>query len=174
MVTSEREDPMARMTLLNGVLLAGVACVGPGLPVPVRGSVEPLVGEWVGEYSSRKTGRSGSIVFTLEAGKDTAKGDVLMVPANIELPPPVLKTDDPNYRNPRVLKISFVRCEGSEVTGWLDPYLDPDTGEKTATTFDGLIKGDRLEGTFASYLELSGRRRVGKWIVTRKPVPAQR
>ena len=80
------------------------------------------VGEWVGEYSSAETGRVGSIVFTLAAGRDTAAGDVMMVPANIE----------------------------------------------PATTFDGLIKGNKLEGTFVSYLELSGKRRTGKWIVNRK------
>jgi hypothetical protein len=127
-----------------------------------------LVGRWVGEYSSTETGRSGSITFTLEAGRDTAAGDVLMVPANIEIPPANVRTDDPNYRSPRVIRISFVRCEGNEVTGWLEPYPDPDTGEKTATTFEGLIKGDKLEGKFTSYLELSGRRRSGNWTVTRR------
>ncbi len=159
---------MRRIVGVSGALILVAACVGPGMPVPVRGSIEPLVGEWIGEYSSTETGRSGSIVFTLEAGKDTAKGDVLMVPANIALPPAAIRTDDPNYRSPRVIRISFVRCEGNDVTGWLEPYPDPDTGEKASTTFDGRIKGDRLEGQFVSYLEISGQRRVGKWVVTRK------
>lgn len=74
-------------------------------------------------------------------------------------------------RTPRILKISFVRCEGNAVTGWLEPYPDPDTGEKTSTTFDGTIKGNRLEGTFVSYLELSNKRRTGKWLVNRKKTP---
>lgn len=146
------------------------ACGAPGSPVPVRGNVEQLVGEWVGEYTSTETGRSGSIVFTLAAGRDTAVGDVLMVPANIEMPTAPIRTDDPVQRTPRVIKISFVRCEGNEVTGWLEPYPDPDTGEKTSTTFEGVVKGDRLQGKFVSYLELSGRRRLGTWVVNRKKV----
>ena len=149
-------------------LLALAACGAPSTPVPVRGNVGPLVGDWVGEYSSTETGRVGSIVFTLAAGRDTAVGDVMMVPANIEPATTTPRSDDPLLRTPRILKISFVRCEGTAVTGWLDPYPDPDTGEKTSTTFDGIIKGDKLEGTFVSYLDLSGKRRTGKWIVTRK------
>jgi hypothetical protein len=149
-------------------LAAAAGCVGPGLPVPVRGSVEPLVGEWVGDYRSAESGRSGSIIFTLEAGKDTAVGDVLMIPVAPELPSPDTRIEDGGHRRPRVIRISFVRCEGNEVTGWLEPYPDPDTGEQTATTFDGVIKGNRLEGRFVSYLELSGRRQTGTWTVTRK------
>ncbi len=115
-----------------------------------------------------RSGRVGSIVFTLAPGRDTATGDVMMVPANIEPATTTPRKDDPLLRTPRILKISFVRCEGTEVTGWLDPYPDPDTGEKTSTTFDGIIKGNKLKGTFVSYLELSGKRRIGKWVMTRK------
>lgn len=151
-----------------GLAIAVAGCGVPGTPVPVRGNVNVLVGEWVGEYISGETGRNGSIVFTLAAGKDTALGDVLMVPANIEMPTAPVRTDDPVQRTPRVIKISFVRCEGKEITGWLEPYPDPDTGEKTSTTFEGILAGDKLEGKFVSYLELSGRRRVGTWAVSRK------
>lgn len=156
---------------LVAAMIVTAGCVGPGLPVPIRGTVEPLVGEWVGDYSSKETGRSGSIVFTLAAGTDTARGDVMMVPANIEMPMPT--TDpDPTHRHPQFLKISFVRCEGNDVTGWLDPYPDPDTGERVSTTFEGTIKGDKLQGTYTSYLEGSNRRRVGTWTVSRKAKPA--
>ena len=158
-----------RIIELAGVALLLVGCSAPSTPVPVRGSVEPLVGEWVGDYQSQETGRSGSIVFTLTAGTDTAQGDVLMIPANADSPPAAPRTEDPMARSPRILKISFVRCEGNSVTGWLDPYPDPDTGEKTSTTYEGVIKGNKLEGTFVSYLELSGRRRSGTWSVSRKP-----
>ncbi len=151
-------------------LFSITACGVSGTPVPVRGDLAPLVGEWVGEYSSAEAGRTGSIVFTLAAGRDTALGDVMMVPANIEAAP-TSRSDDPMVRTPRILKISFVRCEGTAVTGWLEAYPDPDTGEKTSTTFDGTIKGNRLEGTFVSYLELSNKRRTGKWVVNRKKAP---
>lgn len=150
-------------------LLLATACGPPQMPVPVRGSMEPLVGRWTGEYTSRESGRAGSIVFTLEAGRDTASGDVLMIPANPEYPSArVSEQLDPATRPPTVLRISFVRCEGNLVTGWLDPYRDPDTGEKVSTMFEGTIRGDRLEGTYTSILDLSGRRQTGKWVVTRK------
>ncbi len=158
------------MTALRwgAVLVLAAACGAPGTPVPVRGDLTPLVGEWVGQYTAAEAGRVGSIVFTLAAGRDTAVGDVMMVPANIEPATTTPRSDDPMLRTPRILKISFVRCEGTAVTGWLDPYPDPDTGEKTSTTFDGIIKGNQLEGTFVSYLELSGKRRTGTWAVKRK------
>ena len=108
-----------------------LGCHPTAAPVPVRGTVDPLVGEWLGEYSSSETGRSGSIVFKLTAGRDTATGDVLMIPGNVDIPTAMPNTNDPNYRGPRILKISFVRCEGNEVSGWLEPYPDPDTGEST-------------------------------------------
>lgn len=161
-----RAAPLALVALALG------ACVGPGTPIPVRGDVEPLVGEWRGEYASPATGRVGSIIFTLRPGVDTARGDILMIPANVDAPVAMPRDTDPSRRPPQLLHVSFVRCEGRAVTGWIEPYLDPDTGEKVLTTFDGLLSGDRIEGTFVSYAELSNRRTTGTWKVTRKePAP---
>ncbi len=159
---------MTRTVVALMALAALGGCSATGAPIPVRGDVSPLVGHWEGEYSSTETGRVGSIVFTLVAGRDTASGDILMIPANMETPGDVTRTPDPTRRTPQVLKVSFVRCEGMEVTGWLDPYSDPDTGERVYTTFEGVLKGDRLEGSFTSLAELSGRRTSGKWMVKRK------
>jgi hypothetical protein len=148
--------------------LAMAACVAPGTPIPVRGNLEPLVGEWTGYYSSLETGRKGSIVFTLKAGADTASGDVLMIPNQEQLGPTAPTRFDQPGPGPRMVQINFVRCEGNEVTGWMNPYPDPDTGEQTYTTFTGVINGNRLEGSFVAYTELSGRRSTGKWSVKRK------
>jgi len=145
----------------------GVACSGPSTPIPVEGDIEVLVGQWTGEYASAETGRVGSIVFTLRAGTDTATGDILMVPTNAGPPEPP-DSRDPNYRSPRLLRVSFVRCEGREVTGWIDPYPDPDTGETVRTTFDGEIRNGTISGIFTSYTEHSGRRTSGTWKVSRK------
>lgn len=158
----------APWTLIATVL---AACAGPGTPIPVRGDVEPLVGQWQGEYSSPATGRVGSIVFTLRAGTDTARGDILMVPANMEAPVAIPRDADPTRRPPQLLHVSFVRCEGSAVSGWIDPYTDPDTGERVLTTFDGFLAGETITGTFVSYAELSNRRTTGTWTVTRKGPP---
>jgi hypothetical protein len=159
---------MTRRTLIPVLLAATAACAGPGSPIPVRGDVEPLVGRWEGEYSSRETGRVGSIVFTLRPGRDTATGDILMIPQSADMPPATPRDGDPTRRPPQLLQLSFVRCEGNEVTGWIKPYPDPDTGERVSTTFEGVLEGDRIAGTFVSRLELSGRQTSGTWEVRRR------
>lgn len=150
-------------------LSLAVGCAGPSTPIPVEGDVQILVGEWTGEYASPQTGRVGSISFTLAAGADTASGDILMVPTNAG-PPESLDQRDPNYRPPRLLRVSFVRCEGRQVTGWIDPYPDPDTGEMVRTTFDGTVENGTITGSFTSYVDHAGRRITGTWKVKRKKV----
>ncbi len=159
---------MTRGWALGAAVLMAAGCAGPGMPIPVQGPVEPLVGHWVGEYRSPDTGRDGSIVFTLSAGADTAWGDVVMMPADYARNPQVTPNARIDRPGPQVLRISFVRCEGNEITGWIDPYPDPDTGEQVRTAFDGVIQGNELRGTFTSYLVQSSRRVSGTWSVRRK------
>jgi hypothetical protein len=135
--------------------LTAAACALNPPPVPVSGQpndLRALEGEWVGEYRSFETGRSGSIMFTLTAGRDTAAGDVIMVPretagvaqrptAAVPVPPPA----------PQVLSITFVRVSGNEVTGTIDPYPSPDCECQLMTTFRGVITGDRVEGSFITH-----------------------
>jgi hypothetical protein len=139
----------------------------------VIGNAKVLAGEWDGSYSSDETGRTGSIVFKLAAGADSAFGDVVMVPAVDEaLPAGRVPIEGAHYhRLPQVITISFVRCEGNEVTGRLNVYEDPDTHERVFTTFTGYLKDHTLKGTFVSLFETSGHRAGGKWEVTRKAVP---
>jgi hypothetical protein len=161
---------VSRLVVVAAMVLT--ACTAPGSPVPVRGHLDPLIGEWSGSYFSSETGRHGSIVFTLRAGQDTATGDVLMVPNRDDLGPSApRRVEDPLQPTPRLLQINFVRCEGKQVTGWMNPYPDPETGEKTYTTFTGTIQDGTLEGTFVAYLELSGRRSTGTWSVERSKTP---
>ena len=68
-----------RRMVIWAVPFVMVACA-PN-PVPVLGTrtdIAALTGEWVGTYTSGESGREGSIVFQLEAGADTAQGDVMM------------------------------------------------------------------------------------------------
>jgi hypothetical protein len=151
-------------------LLLVTACTAPGTVVPVIGDAGALVGEWRGSYSSDETGRSGSIVFTLAAGTDSAFGDVVMVPATEDLAPAGRAgMENPHlHRLPRVLTISFVQCGDGEVTGRLDVYQDPDTHERVSTNFTGHLEGNTLKGSFVSLFETSGHRAGGKWEVSRK------
>jgi hypothetical protein len=128
-----------------------------------------LVGEWSGFYSSVETGRRGSILFTLKASQDTAFGDVLMIPNREDFGPTAPRPfADPSRENSHVLQINFVRCEGTAVTGWMNPYRDPDTGDTTYTTFTGTINNDELVGTFVAVGEATGNRLTGTWKVKRQ------
>ena len=150
------------------VLVAAAGCKATVTPVPVQGTVDQLVGEWSGDYYSTETGRRGSILFRLEAGKDTANGDVLLTPeVNYTAPP---KTDEPWWKtSSQVLRISFVRCDVDEVSGWMQPYLDPETGELTSAEFTGSIRRDTLRGRYVAIGEATKKRTTGTWTVVRQP-----
>lgn len=157
------------MKILSVGTLLGGACTWNGAPVPVLGETASLEGEWEGTYSSLATGRSGSILFRLQAGSDSAYGDVVMIPVHSEqiAAPAVSLILKAQPTLPRVLRISFVRCEVGRVTGRLDVYEDPETGERLLTMFDGRILGDRLEGTFSTVTEGTGRVLSGEWSAKR-------
>ena len=157
---------MSRFGGTSAALLWGLACTYQGPPVPVVGDLGLLEGKWEGSYSSGQSGRSGSIFFNLKAGTDSAYGDVVMFPVRAELSHPA-NLAEPYREAARVLTISFVRCEDGEVTGRLDPYQDPDTGERIYTTFEGRLKGKKFQGTFVT-LYPGNQRLTGKWEVTRK------
>jgi hypothetical protein len=148
-------------------LIAGACVAPPSPPVPIRGDVAMLEGHWSGEYSSNESGRSGSIVFKLEAGSDTAQGDVLMIPS----------VQYPNYatqyqpevepaRAPTPLRIQLVRVFGHQVAGQLTPYKDPECGCTVTTIFSGRLEGDMLEGVFHTY-HGDGETTTGEWRVRR-------
>jgi hypothetical protein len=53
------------------------------------------------------------------------------------------------------------------VSGSLDAYADPQTGERLFTTFDGELKGNQIEGTYTTRLQ-SGITQTGRWSVLRR------
>lgn len=159
--------------LLAAVILVG--CAPTPTPVPLQADpsqVSQLNGRWEGNYSSEETGRSGSIVFTLVAGSDTATGDVLMVPSNTRVPlqpaPRAKPSQQQNLASPEVLTIRFVRFKGNEVRGELVPYRAPDCDCTLETTFTGTLKGDRIEGVFTTFGGPGPAPSTGRWQVWRK------
>ena len=161
-----RRAAAAAMVVLAGVDLGACATTTPPR-IPVLGierDLSPLVGEWAGEYHGV---RSGSILFTLAAAGDSARGDVVMVPTGAQraLTPARVEGSgagvDPSQL-PQPLTISFVRVNGSTVSGRLAPYEDPYCRCTITTTFEGTLYGDRIEG---SYRTSSGQQ--GKWKVVR-------
>jgi hypothetical protein len=165
-----RARPMAAFLLTAASALACSSSKNPTPEVPVGGAksdISAMAGRWEGTYSSEATGRSGSIVFELKSGADTAKGDVLMVPKKADGSTPALPgTDEELRRMPQVLNISFVDAEGGVVKGTIDPYRDPDCDCQVQTTFVGVRKGDTIEGTFTTTGAATLTR--GRWSIVRK------
>jgi len=162
-------------TFLTVLLLPALAACGASRsPVPLVGAatdVAALAGEWVGDYSSVESGRSGSISFTLRAATDSAFGDVVMIP--VGLGRPLLPWRGENMTGAAqapastVLTIRFVRVEQGHVSGTLDPYADPQTGARLLTTFSGELKGNTIAGTYTTRLP-SGETQSGRWSVQRR------
>jgi hypothetical protein len=158
--------------MLCSILLACHS--GPSQPVPVIGApgeIKALAGEWNGTYEAEDGSRGGSIAFNLEAGHDTATGDVLMIPRDWGRP---LEAYDrptgviPDAPTPRTLSIRFVRVHGDTVSGRLDPYRDPTCGCRLLTTFRGRLSGNTLKGSYESLHEEAGKVVRGRWEAERK------
>ena len=162
--------PRSVLVAIAAVLLS--ACRYHPTPVQLQGDqsdISALAGNWEGEYSSDQTGRSGSIMFTITAGSDTAFGDVLMIPrmgqplTSADMNSPAHAT---HASSPELLRITFVRVAGGSVQGALEPYVAPDCKCEVVTVFRGRRNGDVIEGTYIT----SGRDIVpqeGRWNVSR-------
>lgn len=149
--------------------LLALACGGVQTPVPVVGTpadISKLAGEWSGEYSSVESGRSGSILFKLVAGSDTAAGDVFMTPRWNVRPGDPSQPVTPPAPLP-ALTIRFVRVQGGQVSGVLAPYPDPTCGCTLHTTFVGRLRADTLQGTYTSVHEESRETQRGRWRAVR-------
>src|SRR6266487_6635879 len=69
------------MTLIAALALLAGCVVSPPAAIPVTSpghDVQRLAGDWQGDFSSTETGRHGIISFHLDAGADSAQGQVLM------------------------------------------------------------------------------------------------
>ena len=166
-------------TLKNALLLCLIvtsACSWRRTPVPVlsdAASTAALVGDWAGEYSSSQTGRSGSITFQLASDKDTAYGDVIMIPRTQAVQIPTREQPQVSAARPLTaaepLAIRFVRMEGGSVSGTLSPYSDPECGCRVVTTFTGTFTGpNTIEGKYTTRgVDFGHVPAEGRWKVTR-------
>lgn len=150
-----------------GVAASFAACGGTPQPETQLTSsdfdLQPLVGEWHGDYTNPGAGRSGTIAFTLRAGESSAIGRVVLIPGKAD----TLTTAAAMARS--VINISFMRKEGNKVTGTLDPYIDPTCACRVTTNFEGSFKDARtIEGTFTTVPSQSGAQVTGgRWKVIR-------
>jgi len=167
---------MKRLAYLCAAAIASsvMACASHPPSTEVSASdfdLNPLVGQWRGDYSSAQTGRKGTIAFTLRAGEAAASGNIIMIPRPDSSLTPAERELLTNVAAPgrAVLKIHFVRKEGGNLNGTLDPYSDPDCNCPVTTTFQGSFRDARtIEGTFSTVPSQPGRSVTGgTWRVTR-------
>ena len=150
--------------------MSTIGCAGPRHPAQIELTsndfdLNPLVGEWGGNYSSTATGRSGTIAFTLRAGESSASGNVVMLPQRADSSAPAMNAAAAR----QVLTIHFVRKEGRNLVGTLDPYRDPECACQVTTTFQGTFRDARtIEGTYTTVPSQPGTSvTTGQWRVTR-------
>jgi hypothetical protein len=163
-----------RLIVATFIAASSIACHSRSPSIELTSSdfdLNPLVGEWRGDYSSAATGRTGTIAFTLRAGEGVASGNVVMIPRADSLLTDEEREALSSTSAPAksVLKIHFVRKEGGAVNGTLDPYRDPDCGCLVTTTFQGTFRDARtIVGTFTTVPSAPGGSVTGgKWSVKR-------
>jgi hypothetical protein len=153
---------------LAGIAVSATGCAsGPPPGTEMSSSdfdLNPLVGEWHGDYTNPEAGRSGTIAFTLRAGESSASGKVVMIPGKADS----LASAAAMARS--VINIKFMRKEGNKVTGTLDPYRDPQCDCTVTTNFEGTFTDARtIEGSFTTVPSRTGANVTGgKWKVTRQ------
>lgn len=170
---------MKRTTQIIAAVGVTVFAVGCSLRAPKTVvtaddfDLAPLVGKWTGEFNSQETGRSGDVSFVLRAGEVSAFGRIEMMARE---PEPVAVSAGRPMVNGRLtaparqlLTIHFVRKEGNQVIGLLDPYTDPACACKVMTTFQGtFVDGRTIEGTYSTVSsELAHAPARGQWKVTK-------
>jgi len=142
----------ASWILVFGLVASTIACASkpPGIAVTSSDfDLNPLLGEWHGQYKGSETGRSGTIAFTLRAGEANASGNVVMIPQSPD--GNAAAVDAAQAAGRQVLTIHFVRKEGGSVTGTLDPYADPECTCQVNTRFQGMFTDARtIEGTYTT------------------------
>jgi hypothetical protein len=160
-----------RRTWLGGFAMIAVlaaGCTRARNPVQVVGPVaatNQMVGRWLGDFMDERDAL-GNVVFELAPGATTAYGDVLMLTPQMDGQGSYAKTGDEEFL-PVVMTIKFVLVSGTEVSGDIDPYIDPSCGCKVETTFRGAIDGDRISGTFVTRGESGRVMHHGQWNAAR-------
>ena len=167
-----------RATLL--ALAALVSCGGRSDPVagpvPVQGpsrDLRTLTGEWSGAFLSSAGDRHGVVVFALGAGRDTARGYVV-----VEAPPPPQASHDAisvavsagggAAAGATVLRFGTVVVAEGSIAGWIHSYPDFELGCPVDTWFEGRLVGDTLRGMFFAHPLAGDTVRQGDWWAARR------
>jgi hypothetical protein len=164
----KREIALTLALLLPGT----IACARSTPGIELRSSdfdLDPLVGQWRGNFVSTHPGRSGTIAFTLRAGESAAAGSVVLFQKPDSLLSPEEREMMANVPERTVLKIHFVRKQGGDVNGALDPYKDAECDCTVTTNFQGKFTDPTtIEGGYTTVRAKPGSDIIrGTWKVTR-------
>jgi hypothetical protein len=163
--------------IVTGALLAPIlllACVQSPGPAHLAPSTDltALHGEWVGTFHADVAhGRSGALLFNLDAHDDVAQGCALMRVAGRETAEALpLEGDLWSHIPPeRRLLVTFVRGDNGELHGNFAVFPDPVCGCDVTLRLTGNVRGNVLEGTYIMEHVGGAERALGKWRVTRRP-----
>ena len=148
------------------------ACARSTPGIELRSSdfdLDPLVGQWSGDFVSSQPGRTGTIAFTLRAGESAASGNVVLFQKPDSLLTPEEREMMANVPERTVLKIHFLRKEHGSVNGALDPYHEAECDCTVTTNFQGTFTNPTtIEGDYTTVRAKPGIDIIrGKWRVTR-------
>ena len=141
------------LTLALGSLL--LACAST---IPVKGTsseVMTIAGEWSGSFQEVGSERHGDVNFALDSGRHSGEGKV------------VAYADASNQQS-QVLRIKFVKIAGEAITGTIAPYNDPRCNCTVKTSFDGVINGDSIIGSYVVSSDEAEVERRGEWSAERQ------
>ena len=163
-----------RAALVGGAALLLSACHYRPTPVVLQasaGDIISLAGTWEGTYQGKESERTGTISFTIEAGKDTAYGDVLMEgPPRAQFIAADVSSGEhrAHSRAPEVLRITWVGLHRGYVEGAIEPYIAPDCQCTVKTLFNGYVDddGDVIKGEFVT--TGPSIRQTGTWTVRKQ------
>jgi hypothetical protein len=126
----------------------------------------------VGEFIDGHGSRRGAISLTLEAGRDTAHGRLVMEGAA----PPAGCTDAVSSavraageQGPTVLRLGRIVVAEEAVAGWVESYRDLELGCPVDTWFEGRVRRDTLRGMFFAHPQVGDTVRRGTWWAARQP-----
>jgi hypothetical protein len=167
---------MRRIGFPVALILVGACGLAPSPPpVPVQGQDEEISafsGEWSGRYSSKATGRHGTIRFNLPENADTGYGEVeITFSPSLEMTRQAAAADYPKAHPEELsqepctsIGIRVVRIEDNLVRGTMAPYWDPDCECRANTVFEGKLEGNQVKGSFSTRRESKRQPlAVGEW-----------
>jgi hypothetical protein len=142
-------------------------------PIRVEGRAtdrRALEGSWSGEFRNERTGRTGTIRFSLTPGHDTAYARVVLpgaAPASTCGDALSQATSTGEASGELLLRLIWLGVEAGSVGGWLAPYHDPEAGCVMDIWFEGSAWKNRIEGAYFARPADGTPLRIGSWELRR-------